>query len=79
MNNYQKFKDFNINRFDSLFGCFSNLCSFSMGCLFPQCLFGPEYMNYSGYGDCFLGCCKIYSIQFLVNLLFSGIYFFQRI
>ena len=77
MERYKKLNDMNINRFDNLFGCFSNLCSFSMGCLFPQCLFGRIH-ELSGYGDCFLGCCKIWSIQFIVNLLFSGIYFFKE-
>lgn len=77
MEGYTKLNDSSINRFNNLFGCFSNLCSFSMGCLFPQCLFGRIY-ELSGYGDCFLGCCKIWSIQFIINLLFSGIYFFKE-
>ena len=78
MEEYEKLNGFNINRFDTLFGCFNNLCSLSMGCLFPQCLFGRIY-ELAGFGECFLGCCKIYSIQFCVNLLFSGIYFFKDI
>ena len=72
MREYKKLNDFNINRFDNLFGCFNNLCSLSMGYLFPQCLFGRIY-ELSGHGECFLGCCKIWSIQMCVNLLFSGI------
>jgi Cys-rich protein (TIGR01571 family) len=70
MNMYQKFSD--INQFDSICGCFSNLCSLSMGCLFPQCLFGRIY-ELSGFGECFVGCCKICSLQFIINAIFSSI------
>ena len=77
MNNYQKFKDFNINRFDNLFGCFSNLCSFSMGLFYSLSVYLGEYMNYPDMVNVSIRRCKIYSIQFIVNLLFSSI-FFQR-
>jgi Cys-rich protein (TIGR01571 family) len=77
MNNYKRFNETNINRFNNLFGCFNNLCSFSMGCLFPQCLFGRIY-ELAGYGDCFTGCYKIWSMQFIINLLFSSICFFKE-
>ena len=73
MNMYQKFSDYdNINQFDNMCGCFSNLCTFSMGLLFPQCLFGNIY-ELSGFGECFVGCCKIFSLQFIINIIFSGI------
>ena len=61
-----------INQFDSLCGCFDNICVLSMGLCFPYCLFGRTY-KLSGFGGCLLGCCKIFSIQFIVNLFFSGI------
>ena len=73
MDKYQKISDYgNVNHFDNICGCFNNLCSLSMGCLFPQCLFGRIY-EISGFGECFTGCCKIFSIQFIINLIFSGI------
>ncbi len=77
MDGYQKLDDTRINNFDGILGCFNNLCSLSMGLFFPQCLFGRIY-ELVGYGECFVGCCKIWSIQFIVNLLFSGIYFFKE-
>tara|TARA_B100000902_G_scaffold360225_1_gene376679 strand:+ start:34 stop:621 length:588 start_codon:yes stop_codon:yes gene_type:complete len=43
-----------------------------MGLCFPQCLFGRIY-EISGFGECFVGCCKILSIQFIINIIFSGI------
>ena len=70
MNTYQKFGD--INQFDSICGCFSNLCSLSMCIFFPQCLFGRIY-ELSGFGECFVGCCKICSLQFIINAIFSSI------
>ena len=70
MNMYQKFGD--INQFDSICGCFSNCCTLSMGCLFPQCLFGRIY-ELAGFGECFVGCCKIFSLQFIINMVFTGI------
>ena len=73
MDQYKKFSDYeNINNFDNICGCFSNLCVCSMGLLFPQCLFGRIY-ELSGFGECFVGCCKIFSLQFIINLIFSGI------
>ena len=69
MNMYQKFSD--INQFDNMCGCFSNLCTLSTGLLFPQCLFGNIY-ELSGFGECFVGCCKIFSLQFIINMIFSG-------
>jgi len=75
MDKYQKISDFgNINHFDNICGCFSNLCSLSMGLIFPQCLFGRIY-EISGFGECFVGCCKILSIQFIINTIFSFIIF----
>ena len=62
MEQYKIFSDFsNINQFEDIFSCFTNLCSLSMGLLFPECLFGRIY-EISGFGECFIGCCKIYSI-----------------
>lgn len=78
MSNYVKLNETNINRFNNLFGCFSNLCSLSMGWFFPTCLFGRTY-ELSGNGECFVGCCKIYSIQFIINLIFSCIYFLKEL
>ena len=78
MDKYQKFSDLgNVNRFDNICSCFNNLCSLSMGCLFPQCLFGRIY-ELSGFGECFIGCFKICSIQFIINLLFSWVYFYKE-
>ena len=77
MSNYIKLNNININKFNNLFGCFYNLCSLSMGLFFPQCLFGRIY-ELSGYGDCCIGCCKIWSIQFIINLIFSSIYFLKE-
>ena len=75
MDKYQKISDFgNVNHFDNICGCFSNLCSLSMGLIFPQCLFGRIY-EISGFGECFVGCCKIFSIQFIINIIFSFIIF----
>ena len=79
MEQYQKFSDLgHVNNFDSICGCFDNLCSLSMGLFFPQCLFGRIY-ELSGFGDCFVGCCKIFSIQFIINLIFSGIIFVEEL
>ena len=79
MDKYQQISDFgNVNHFDNICGCFSNLCSLSMGCLFPQCLFGRIY-EISGFGECFAGCCKIFSIQFIINLIFSSLIFDKEI
>ena len=50
----------------------------SMGLFFPQCLFGRIY-ELSGFGDCFVGCCKIFSIQFIINLIFSSIIFVEEL
>ena len=75
MEQYKIFSDFsNINQFEDIFSCFTNLCSLSMGLLFPECLFGRIY-EISGFGECFVGCCKIYSIQFIINIIFSFIIF----
>ena len=78
MHQYQKFSDSNINNFNHLLSCFDNLCSLSMGLFFPQCLFGRIY-ELAGFGECFVGCCKIFSIQFITNLLFSSIIFIKEL
>ena len=70
MDQYLMFSD--INQFGSLYGCFDNMCVLSMGLFCPCCLFGRTY-ELSGLGGCFTGCCKIFSIQFIINLFFSGI------
>ena len=73
MNYYKELSSFgDINRFDHICECFNNMCVFSMGILFPQCLFGRIY-ELSGFGECFVGCCKIFSLQFIISLIFSGI------
>ena len=66
MDYYQKLSGFTNNYFNKFFSCFNDLCSLSMGLLFPECLFGRIY-EISGFGECFVGCCKIYSIQFIKN------------
>ena len=60
------------NFFQPLFGCLSDLCSCSMGLCFPYCLFGRIYQK-AEFGPCWLGCCKYFSIQFIISLLFSSI------
>lgn len=75
MNNYVKLSS-NINRFDHIFSCFNNICSLSMGFLFPQCLFGRTYELSTG-GECFIGCCKIYLLQFINSIFFSMLSIFK--
>ena len=72
MYQYQKLSDNGINQFNDILSCFNNMCSLSMGCFFPYCLFGRTY-ELSGFGECYTGCFKIFSIQFILNLIFSGI------
>ena len=77
MSNYFKLSSvgaINTNFFKPLFGCFEDLCSCSMGLFFPYCLFGRIY-EISGFGKCYIGCCKYFSIQFFISLLFSIIGF----
>ena len=72
---YNKFLNMDkINYFDSLCGCLDNLCSCSMGLLFPYCLFGKIYER-ANFGSCFTGCCKLFTLQFLINTLFGSIIF----
>jgi len=59
-----------VNTFNPLFSCIDNLCSCSMGLCFPYCLFGRIYER-AEFGSCWVGCCKLFSIQFLINLFFS--------
>ena len=68
---YKKIND--INNFDSIFSCLNNLCSCSMGLLFPKCLFGRIY-EISELGECYVGFCNIYLLHFLSNLLISFIF-----
>ena len=75
MNNYIRFKN-DVNRFDHIFSCFNNFCSLSMGLFFPQCLFGRIY-ELTGNGECFVGCCKIYALQFINSIFFSLIPLFK--
>ena len=70
MDGYKRLNDIKINHFDSIFGCFSNLCSLSMSILFPECLFGRIY-ELAGFGECFFGCFKIFIIQLMINLSFT--------
>ena len=49
----------NINNFNNIFECFEDMCVFSMGCLFPTCLFGRIY-EISGFGKCITGCCILF-------------------
>ena len=74
MDKYQNLNTININKFNNIFGCFEDMCAFSMGCLFPTCLFGRIY-EISGFGKCFTGCCKIFSLQFILSTFFSLIIF----
>ena len=74
MDKYQNLNTININKFNNIFGCFEDICVFSMGCLFPTCLFGRTY-EISGFGKCFTGCCKIFSLQFILSTFFSLIIF----
>ena len=60
----------NINRFSPLLGCFEDMCSCSMGLLFPYCLFGRIYER-AQFGKCWIGCCKFFSLQLIINLFFS--------
>ena len=43
MDYYQKLSGFTNNYFNKFFSCFNDLCSLSMGLLFPECLFGRIY------------------------------------
>ena len=74
MDYYEKLSGFTNNHFNKFFGCFRDLCSLSMGLLFPECLFGRIY-EMSEFGECFIGCCKIYSIKFIINIIFTFIIF----
>jgi Cys-rich protein (TIGR01571 family) len=60
----------NINRFSPLLGCFEDMCSCSMGLLFPYCLFGRIYER-AQFGKCWIGCCKYLSLQLIINMFFS--------
>ena len=62
----------NINRFSPLLGCFEDMCSCSMGFLFPYCLFGRIYER-AQFGKCWIGCCKYLSLQLIINMFFSMI------
>ena len=72
MNKYEKLNELNI--FNSLFGCFDDICSFTMGCFCPSCLFGRIY-ELAGFGKCFTGCCKLFTLQFMISAIFSIITF----
>ena len=74
MDYYQKLSGFTNNYFNKFFGCFNDLCSLSMGILFPECLFGRIY-EMSEFGECYLGCFKICSVKFIINIIFSFIIF----
>ena len=41
-----------------------------MGLCFPYCLFGRIYER-ADFGSCFVGCCKLFSLQFIINFSFS--------
>ena len=56
----------NVNEFLNLYNCCDNLCVCSMGLCFPYCLFGRIYQS-ANFGSCFSGCCKIFSLHFILN------------
>ena len=66
-----------INYYNPLCGCFQDMCSCSMGFFFPFCLFGRIYEK-AGFGSCWVGCCKFFSLQFLISTFFSLIMFFTE-
>ena len=73
MDQYYKLSNNNnnqVNTFNPLFSCIDNLCTCSMGLCFPYCLFGRIYER-AEFGSCFVGCCKLFSLQFIINLSFS--------
>jgi hypothetical protein len=73
MDQYYKLSNNNnnqVNTFNPLFSCLDNLCTCSMGLCFPYCLFGRIYER-AEFGSCFVGCCKLFSLQFIINLFFS--------
>ena len=43
-----------------------------MGLCFPYCLFGRIYQK-AQFGKCWVGCCKLFSLQILINSFFSAI------
>ena len=77
MNQYHKLSNNNnqVNTFNPLFTCLDNLCTCSMGLCFPYCLFGRIYER-AEFGSCFVGCCKLLSLQIIINLFFSLIIYF---
>ena len=76
MDQYYRFTN-DRNYFLPLCGCFQDLCSCSMGFFFPFCLFGRIYEK-AGFGSCWMGCCKFFSLQFLISSFFSLIMFFTE-
>ena len=73
MDQYYKLSNNNnnqVNTFNPLFTCLDNLCTCSMGLCFPYCLFGRIYER-AEFGSCFVGCCKLFSLQFIINFFFS--------
>jgi Cys-rich protein (TIGR01571 family) len=58
------------NTFNPLYSCLDNLCACSMGLFFPYCLFGRIYER-AEFGSCWVGCFKLFSIQFLINVFFA--------
>ena len=74
MDQYYKLSNNNnnnqVNTFNPLFSCIDNLCSCSMGLCFPYCLFGRIYER-AEFGSCWVGCCKLFFLQFIINLSFS--------
>ena len=63
----------NVNEFLNLYNCCDNLCICSMGLCFPYCLFGRIYQS-ANFGSCFNGCCKIFSLHFILNLFYNFIF-----
>lgn len=63
----------NNNKYISIYGCTDDYISCLVGCFFPYCLFGDTYKK-SKFGNCLTGCCKMFSLQFLLSSLFFVLY-----
>ena len=55
------------NHYDSLFNCFDDIYSLTIGCFFPSILFGKTYEK-SNFGNCLTGCLKMSSLYFIFSI-----------